>query len=480
MKKALTKICMALLASTLLITNVSPSNAYAKNKDEEATDITVSNEEVAKIAQEAYIYGVALVEMERSKNQMTHPQYEGDTEWAPLGEFYHVRNFADPSTTRLRAPNIDVLYSGAWVNLKDQPVVVYVPDMGDRYYSIQVNDMYSNISGYIGTRATGNKEGVYAIVGPEWDEEVGVDVDGVIKVNTNYTWLFPRTFAKDAQDLEVVHALQDKYRIAPLDKYESQGIKAFKKTYPQKDRGMQLEEDPYGKIEYFEVLNDILKNIGMPESESALMDRFDSIGVGPNSEFNVSTLSPELKTIFTNVAVQTEQLITYILNGPRETVNGWGGSKDVGLFGTNYFLRTLCARGGIGGNTAEEAYYPTSYFDGNNERYNGSNNYTLTFPAGSIPPVKAFWSLTIYDSETQCLVENPINKYAIRDVDTDLKYNEDGSLTLYIQSEAPVGFEGNWLPSPKGKDFHLIFRAYMPGQEWFTGNYSLPGVQKVN
>lgn len=480
MKKALTKICMVLLVSALLTTNVLPSNAYADKKNEVATEIKVSNEDVAKIAQEAYIYGVALVEMERSKNQMTHPQYDGDTEWAPLGEFYHVRNFADPSTTRLRAPNIDVLYSGAWVNLKDEPVVVYVPDMGDRYYSIQVNDMYSNISGYIGTRATGNKEGVYAIVGPEWDGKIEVEVDGIIKVNTNYTWLFPRTFAKDKEDLEAVHALQDKYRIAPLHKYEKQGVKAFKKTYPQKDRGMQLEEDPYGKIEYFEVLNDILKDIGMPESEADLMARFDSIGVGPNSEFNVSTLSPELKTIFTNVAVQSEQLITYVLNGPRVTVDGWGGSKDVGLFGTNYFLRTLCARGGIGGNKAEEAYYPTSYFDGNNERYNGSNNYTLTFPAGSIPPVKAFWSLTIYDSQTQCLVENPINKYAIRDVDNDLKYNEDGSLTLYIQSEAPVGFEGNWLPSPEGKDFHIIFRAYMPGQEWFTGDYSLPGVKKVN
>ena len=201
MKKALTKICMVLLASTVLITNVWTTSAYAKNKDEETTSITVSNDEVAKIAQEAYIYGVALVEMERSKNQMTHPQYDGDTEWATLGEFYHVRNFADPSTTRLRAPNIDVLYSGAWVNLKDQPVVVYVPDMGDRYYSIQVNDMYSNISGYIGTRATGNKEGVYAIVGPEWDGEVLDNVDGVIRVNTNYTWLFPRTFAKDTSPL---------------------------------------------------------------------------------------------------------------------------------------------------------------------------------------------------------------------------------------------------------------------------------------
>ena len=480
MKKAFRKILMLSLAATLVVTNVLPINAYAKNKDEVATEITVSNENVAKIAQEAYIYGLSLVEMERSKYQMTHPQYEGETEWAPLGEFYHVRNFADPSTTRLRAPNIDVLYSGAWVNLEDQPVIVYVPDMGDRYYSIQVNDMYSNISGYIGTRATGTKEGFYAIVGPEWEGDLGAEVDGIIKVSTNYTWLFPRTFAKDQADLDVVHALQDQYRIAPLDKYQIQGKKAFKKTYTQKDRGMQLAEDVYGKIEYFEVLNDILKEIGMPESESALMARFDSIGIGPNAEFEADELSPELKNIFTNTAIGTEQLITYILNGPRETVDGWGGSKDVGIFGNNYFLRALCARGGIGGNTAEEAYYPTTYFDGANGRYNGSNNYTLTFPAGSIPPVKAFWSLTIYDSETNGLVTNPINKYAIRDVDSDLKYNEDGSLTIYIQSEAPVGFEGNWLPSPKGKDFHMIFRAYMPGQEWFTGNYSLPGVKKVN
>ncbi|WP_300386523.1 DUF1254 domain-containing protein [Clostridium sp.] len=480
MEKFLKKVFLLLLASTLVITNVLPINAYAKHKDDDdATEITVSNEEVIKIAKEAYIYGLSLVEMERSKNKMTHPQYKGDTEWAKLGEFYHVRNFADPSTTRLRAPNIDVLYSGAWVNLEDQPVIVYVPDMGDRYYAIQVSDMYSNVEGYIGTRTTGTKEGFYAIVGPEWEGDLGVKVDGIINVDTNYTWLFPRIFTKDQADLEVVHTLQDKLNILPLDKYKKHGRKALKKTYPQKDDGMQLEEEPYGKIEYFEVLNEILDEIGMPESEAELMARFDSIGIGPNSEFEVDSLSPELKEIFTNVAIESEQLITYVLNMPSQTINGWGGSKKVGLFGDDYFLRALCARGGIGGNTAEEAYYPNSYFDVDNGRYNGSNDYTLTFPAGKIPPVNAFWSLTLYDSSNHCLTDNVINKYAIRDVDSELKYNEDGSLTMYIQSEAPVGFEGNWLPSPKGKEFHIIFRAYMPGQEWFTGEYTLPGVKRV-
>ena len=479
MNKTFKKISMFLLASAVVMTNLSSTNVFAKNNDEVPTEIKLTAEEVSKIANEAYIYGLSLVEMERSKNQMTHPQYEGDTEWATLGEFYHVRNFADPSTTRLRAPNVDVLYSGAWVDLKDEPVIVYVPDMGDRYYSIQVSDMYSNISGYIGTRTTGTKEGFYAIVGPEWNGELGVEVDGVINVSTNYTWLFPRTFAKDEADLEVVHELQDKYNIIPLDVYKKHGRKALKKTYPQKDEGMQLEEDVYGKIEYFEVLNNILKNIGMPESEASLMARFDSIGIGPNSEFNADSLSQELKDVFTNSAIGSEQLITYVLNMPSDLVDGWGGSKDVGLFGDNYFLRALCARGGIGGNTAEEAYYPNSYFDVENGRYNGSNNYTLTFPAGSKPPVDAFWSLTLYDSSNHCLTDNVINKYAIRDVDNGLKYNEDGSLTLYIQSEAPEGFEENWLPAPEGKDFHIMFRAYQPGKEWFTGEYRLPGVQRV-
>ena len=480
MKKRLGKFYSLLVLSLIITINLLQGNAYAKKNDEVATEITVSNEDVKKIAQEAYIYGLSLVEMERSKYQMTHSQYEGDTEWATLGEFYHVRNFADPSTTRLRAPNIDVLYSGAWVNLEEQPVIVYVPEMKDRYYSVQISDMYSNISGYIGTRATGTDEGFYAIVGPDWEGDLGVEVDGIINVSTNYTWIFPRTFAKDEADLEVVHELQDKYNIIPLDIYKKKGRKALKKTYPQKDRGMQLKEDPYGKIEYFEVLNDILKEIGMPESEAELMAKFDSIGIGPNAEFEESSLSEELKDIFTNTAIETEQLITYVLNMPSDTTNGWGGSMEVGLFGDNYFLRALCARGGIGGNTAKEAYYPTTYFDENNERYNGSNEYTLTFPSGSIPPVDAFWSLTLYDSSTHCLISNPINKYAIRDVDSGLKYNEDGSLTIYIQSEAPEGFEGNWLPSPEGKDFHMIFRAYQPGEEWFTGEYSLPGVKKVN
>ncbi|MGL5354322.1 MAG: DUF1254 domain-containing protein, partial [Clostridium sp.] len=444
MKKVYKNILVLCIMSTFVFTGVIYIDAYAKNNNEVATEITVSNEEVSKIAQEAYIYGLSLVEMERSKNQMTNPQYKGDTEWAKLGEFYHVRNFADPETTRLRAPNIDVLYSGAWVDLKEQPVIVYVPEMDNRYYSIQISDMYSNIEGYIGTRTTGTKEGFYAIVGPEWNGELGVQVNGVINVDTNYTWIFPRTFAKDEADLKVVHDLQDQYRIVPLDKYKKHGRKALKKTYPQKDRGMQLEEDPYGKIEYFEVLNDILKEIGMPESEGELMAKFDSIGIGPNAEFEEGSLSPELKEIFKNAAVKTEEFLTYALNMPSETVNGWSGSKEVGLFGDNYFLRALCARGGIGGNTAEEAYYPTSYFDGDNGRYNGSNNYTLTFPAGSIPPVEAFWSLTLYDSATHCLIDNPINKYAIRDVDSGLKYNEDGSLTIYIQSEEPENMAGNW------------------------------------
>ncbi|MEG0480837.1 MAG: DUF1254 domain-containing protein [Clostridium sp.] len=479
MRNAIRKVFAMVLTAVLVSTSVLPVYANEKQTKEVDTNITVSKEEVAKIAQEAYIYGLSLVEMERSKYLMTHPQYQGDTEWAPLGEFYHVRNFAVPETTRLRAPNIDVLYSGAWVDLEEQPVIVYVPDMGSRYYSIQINDMYSNIEGYIGTRTTGTKEGFYAIVGPEFKGEIDANVDGVIKVDTNYTWIFPRTFCKDKADLPAVHALQDKYNIVPLDEYKKHGRDALKKTYPQEDEGMQLSQNVYGKIEYFEVLNDILDEIGMPKEEAALMAKFDSIGIGPNSDFDIEDLSPEMKEVFASAAVKTEQLITYVMSMPTASVNGWSGSKEVGKFGQNYFLRAMCARGGIGGNTAEEAYYPSTKQDVDNVRYNGANKYTLTFPAGSIPPVDAFWSLTMYDSETHCLVNNPVNKYAIRDVDTDLKYNADGSLTIYIQSEPPVGNESNWLPAPKDKPFHMIFRAYMPGKAWFTGEYTLPGVQRV-
>lgn len=137
-----------------------------KNEETNSIAQSLTLEEFSKVAFDAYVYGLPLIEMEISKNKMTHPQYDGDKEWAPFGSFYHIRNFADPSQTRLRAPNVDVLYSGAWINLEQEPMVLFVPDAHDRYYSIQINDMYSNISGYIGRRTTGTKSGFYLLIAP--------------------------------------------------------------------------------------------------------------------------------------------------------------------------------------------------------------------------------------------------------------------------------------------------------------------------
>lgn len=214
----------------------------------------------------------------------------------------------------------------------------------------------------------------------------------------------------------------------------------------------------------------------MPKTEVALQAKFDVIGIGPNVIFNPSNFTAEQIKSLEKTAIQAEETITKLLN--TKTKYGWDGSMDVGVFGENYFVRAMCARGGIGGNIAQEAYYPTTYYTHKGERLNGANQYQITFPKGAIPPVKAFWSLTLYDSETHCLIENPINRYAIRDIENGLQYNPDGSFTILIQAEAPKQQATNWLPSPKNKDFHLIFRAYQPDTAWFTEEYKLPEITK--
>jgi hypothetical protein len=161
-----------------------------------------------------------------------------------------------------------------------------------------------------------------------------------------------------------------------------------------------------------------------------------------------------------------------------EMVNGWQVARDLGRYGTKYPNRATWTFFGVGGNLIEDALYPLTLVDSEGKKLDGANKYVLRFAKEQIPPVEAFWSLTMYDSGSY-LVPNPIDRYALGDR-SNMKPGEDGSLTIYIQSESPgAEKESNWLPAPEAGGFKLALRLYVPKKPVTDGTWKPPAVQRV-
>ena len=470
------KIYLIALASLMIISSgcVSEQKLTAK--------------ETTQIAKEAYIYGFPMVLNYKTMYDYAvdkkSPEYKGD-----FNKLACVARVYTPEDKTIVTPNSDTPYCMTWVDMRAEPVVFTIPEIEkERFYEVQLIDLYTHNAAYISTVATGNVPGNYLLTGPDWKGEMPKGITKVIPIETPFLFSIHRTQLFNSSDIDNVEKIQNGYRVEPLSTFL--GTKAPSVAavidFPEWKEGAQFNAQSFA---YFDFMLSLVKT---PQEEQTLMKRFAKIGLGTDEKFDIKKFSPEVqKAIEEGTKEGFAEMEEFSKN------NSCDPLAAAKIFGTRAFLkrsakenhnldnlfliRAVAAHGGLYGNSADEAMYPAYFVDAQGTPLDASQNkYTLTLKKGEFPPVTAFWSLTMYDGKTQLLIDNPLNRYLLNSpMMEQFVLNEDGSLTIYVQKESPgKNLESNWLPTPDGP-FYAVMRFYGPTKEPLEVKWINPPLVKV-
>lgn len=440
----------------------------------------MSSENISKVietARDAYIYGVPMVDTWKTMYAFNiakdNPQYKG-----PFNSVLNIARVFTPDDTAFVTPNSDTPYTFAALDLRAEPVVITIPKMEkDRYFVFQLMDLYTFNFAYIGSRSTGNDGGTYLIAGPKWQSRPLEGITKVIRAETDLVSVVGRTQLFNPADLDKVKQIQAGYKVQLLSDFLGTAapppapVEWIKPMAPDTERTSP---------EFFNQLAFLLQFAVPPHpSENALRQRFSEIGIEPAKPFDESQRSPEWQAALMQGMVDGQKAIDVrraSLGGKTDTLFG-----DRKFLNNDFVARATGTQVGIGANSRDEALYPILETDADGQPLDGSKaSYTLRFAAGQLPPVNAFWSITMYDLPRQLLVRNPIDRYLINSpMLPGLTKEPDGALTLSIQADSPGrDKETNWLPAPKGP-FVMFMRYYWPKQALLDNVWKTPAVVKM-
>ena len=432
-------------------------------------------EQVRAIAKDAYIYGFPMVDNYR----VMYSYFVDNDDFEYKGGWNEIHNTArvyTPADTAIQTPNSDTPYSAVGADLRTEPLVLTVPPIEQhRYYSLQFVDGYTANFAYVGSRTTGNSGGKYLLAGPNWTDEKPAGIDQVIVSDTELAFVLYRTQLFGPDDLDNVKTIQAGYRVQPLSAYLNEPAPA---PAPPIDFVPPLTpEQQKTSPQFFEILDFVLRFAPTPPSERELRARFATIGIGPDGAFDADTLTPEMRSAIEGGIADAWAEFDALKKDKVDT----GQVSSADFFGTaadlkgNYLYRMAGAALGIYGNTAAEAIYPVSFSDSTGAPLTGANNYTYRFPPGQLPPVNAFWSLTMYELPKSLLVANPINRYLVNSpMLPGLVKDPDDGYTIFIQHHSPgAEQQANWLPAPPGP-FVVVLRLYWPKPEALSGQWTAP------
>ncbi|MGA0607355.1 DUF1254 domain-containing protein [Phenylobacterium sp. VNQ135] len=415
-------------------------------------------------AREAWLYGLPLIEMAGTRARAFAGLNPG------VNRFGHARRLAGPESRAVTAPNNDTLYSSAWLDLTQGPVTLTIPPTGDRYISVAAMNMFTDNDAVLGTRTTGRNGGRFTLVGPG---QAGGGPD-VVRIATPHAWLLARTLVDGEADLPAVHKVQAGLTL------EGPTGQALSAAWP-KVPGRQAPA-----LDYFDGVAAMLKADPPPATDGAFFARVAPLGLTAAGQFDRSRFSgAQVAEIEAGVAEAKAALRSAgpIGAGAGRLVDGWTYPPNtLGFYNQAYAFRAAVALGGLAALPPAEAMY--MHPEGDTGRmFTGAGPYRLHFPAGKLPPVDGFWSLTMYEGTPDgqfFLVENPARRYAIGDRTPGLTRNADGSLDIWIARDDPGGARtANWLPAPKTGPFTMSLRAYLPRQELIDGRWRAPKVQAV-
>ncbi|MCA1440437.1 DUF1254 domain-containing protein [Ensifer sp. IC4062] len=435
-------------------------------------------------AVDAYIYGYPLVTMEMTRRVITNVEKPEGSK-GPMGHLIKLREYPSPKFRDVTAPNADTLYTTSFIDVGKEPWVLSLPDMKDRYFLFPMLDGWTTVFDVPGARTTGGGAQTYAITGPGWQGELPEGVTEY-KSPTSIVWILGRIYCTGTpEDYKAVHEAQDACKLMPLSAYGKEWTPPPGKVDPSIDVKTPVRDqvNRMDAVEYFTLLAELLKTNPPTPADAPMVEKLASIGLIPGQDFDKSKLDTRFARRITEIGFGRIMMHFKFSDGDVKDINGWGFTTKAGTYGTDYLQRALVTAIGLGANRPQDAIYPTSLKmkEGLIGRaYEGSNKYVLTFPKGQLPPVRGFWSITMYNDQ-YFFVDNPINRYSIS-ARQDLKANADGSTTIYIQNESPgPEKEANWLPAPKDK-FYLMMRLYWPDDSppsILDGSWVIPPVTKV-
>jgi hypothetical protein len=438
----------------------------------------LSPEEAREIARDAYIWGFPIVDNYRIQHayfvDTANPEYKGG--W---NEIHNTARVYTPADTAIQTPNSDTPYSFVGLDLRAEPVVLSVPAIEDgRYYSLQFIDWNTYNFAYVGTRTTGTGAGSYMVAGPGWEGDTPEGVDDVFKAETEFAFVIYRTQLMGPDDIDNVKAIQAGYRVEPLSQFL--GVDPPTATVPVPWIEPLDVDDERNSPAFFDELNFALRFMPAHSTETALRERFARLGIEPGKTFDPQSLSPEIRAAvqqgIEDAWKEVERTQAEYSAGKLDS-GDFTGSRET--LGDRYAYRMFAAAAGIYGNSEEEASYPAYFLDAEGAPLDGRNRYTLRFAPGELPPVNAFWSVTMYEMPQSLLYDNPLDRYLINSAMVPgLVTDTDGGVTLYVQHESPgTGKEANWLPAPAGP-FMVAMRLYWPKAEILDGSWKAPPIQK--
>ena len=493
----LNMICSAALACTMMAAFVgctaktpqpnqpqSPAASIARTAagvPGPATGTLMTKEYVRMVGRMAYVWGWPLVNMGNRSvafAKLPAPGLIGGVLPAAFNGVTMLTDYVSPDQRAVACPNQDVAYGFGAIQLDMEPIVLQVPDFGDRFWVYALYDQRTDEFSELG-KAYGTKPGFYLVVGPDWKGDTPKGILAVIRSSTNMMLTTPRVFMDDtAEDRAAIQPLLNQINFYPLSKFTgTMQIMDWKKIpiYPAASSSSSAETKWVKPETFFDELPAALKNVPPLPGEEALYKWIASV-------LDAAAQDPQIKQTLKETAIETDkELFTSFLQWKhvgRPAGNGWNSPVNNANWGTDYLNRASTGKSNILDNKREETAYFYRDLDSQGQQLHGKNNYTVTFAKGQTPPVKGFWSLTLYN-EHHFFNKNPLSRYSLGTKNKTLQNNSDGSLTLYVGAKSPgKEKESNWLPAPDGT-FSLYTRCYWSEKAILDGTWMAPNVEKV-
>ena len=438
----------------------------------------LSKAQQERMAAEAYIYTYPLVLMEVTRQQMTNMPLGENPNRGPMNTFAHIPAFPSAEFREVVRPNFDTLYSLAWVDVNSEPMILSVPEVKDRFYMLPMYDMWTDTFAVIGTYGTGTEAGEYALCTPQWKGKLPKGVKR-IDVPTPVFWIIGRTQTNGPKDYGYIHKIQNALKLTPLSYYGKVYKAPFKKDKSVDDKTPPLEQ--VAKMDaktYFTMAMKLMKKHPSHSTDMVMVSRMERLGLTPEN-FSYDKLPSTVKSALKRAMKQAPLMMKQYVPQLGNNVNNWQMvTKSIGVYGNDYLQRATIALIGLGANPYDQAVYPLNLGDKNGKIPVGEKKYVMHFSKEQIPPVEAFWSITMYDAKG-FPVANKINRFAIGDRD-DLKFNKDGSLDIYIQYQSPGKAKAsNWLPGPPKGKMGITMRLYAPSDKVISGAWKPPYIEEV-
>lgn len=463
-----------LLSTAFLFTIFSASAFAANGRSLPRVDIkkVILTESAAK---EAYLWGYPLVRFERTRKLMTTSPGIGH---APLNSFFHASRLAQPQDRGMTNPLPDALYSSAFLDLRNQPLVLLMPKITDRYYSLQFMDAFMTRIGTISSLTRGNSAGRFFISGPQYIGPVPGGFEH-IRSSTNFVWAVGHIATTSPAQVRSSYNLLRKYELSTYNAYLGKERKVRPVVFSAKS-GPTLDPRRIANagISFFDELGNALKENEPSNMDSALLGRLRAADIGAGIKTSKRSSIREIREAYVRAIASAEMdMDRAIRKDLVQNRNGWNFVFSGSDSGDSATRKAALNKIYFGEGNPRESLHPVTYVDGNNLRLNGNSTYVIRFGKNQLPPVRSYWSLVPYGARERNLVENSLGRYSLGSYSPDLTFNRDGSLDIYISANEPLGRTQNWLPVPR-ENFYIMLNLYNPTDEVISGKYVLPRPQR--